>query len=221
MDSRFKTVGDAIKQLDPDHLISEYSKKISELFWISLKQESDRAVVITVGCLLDDLLEALIRAYYIKEPKVKDLFKNDHILQSFYSKINIAFFSGLIANFIYHDLLIICKIRNKFAHEVAADLNFMNRTVLQLTNSCELRPKELDEITQAELGEISVHDLQRLKFVIIVQQIVDHLVFTEQLLLRRRPPYPIKFFALNKLPYGEMALTKSKILQIIRSQKKR
>ena len=218
MSKNFKNIGDAVKQLDPDNTIREYSKQISELFWDSLSQESDRAVVIIVGCLLDNLLEKLISAYYVKEPKVKDLFKNDHILQAFFAKINIAFFSGLISNFIYHDLLTICKIRNKFAHEVAADLSFTHRAISQLINSCELRPKDIDDVTKAELDDILA---QRIKFVIIVQQIIVNLCYTEQLLLRKRPPYPVELFKLDKLPYGEMALTKSQIFQIMHSQTKR
>lgn len=186
--------------------IREYIKQIQMPWDESLSQDSDRSISIISGCLLDILLEKLIRAYFIKDKKVKDLFSNDHILHSFYSKIQISFYSGLIARPIYNDLMRICKIRNKFAHDVTADLNFQDTSISQIINNCELRSKDPEIISARE------------KYVIIVQQILDHLCHTEQMLSRYQLIYPIEYFGYDKLPYGEMAVSKSQVLEHMKSQ---
>ncbi len=136
-------------------------EELSKPFWDALTKESDRAIAIIAACLLDDLLEKLIRASYIKAPQVKSLFKNDHILQSFFSKISVAYFSGLIPKFVYHDLRLICEIRNKFAHSITANLTFTDSSVTQQINSFELRPRTLNGVTAPKM-----------KFIIVVQQII-------------------------------------------------
>ena len=83
MISDFKDIRDVIKQLNLGDSIGKYSEEASQSFLDCIVQESDRAVTIIVGCLLGSALEKLIRAYYVKEKQVGDLFRNDHILQSF------------------------------------------------------------------------------------------------------------------------------------------
>ena len=173
-----------------------------------MEQDSDRALVIICACLLDNLLEKLIRASYVKDSQVKSLFKNDHILQSFFAKINIAYFSGLIPKVIYHDLKLICEIRNKFAHEVTASLNFNSKIISQRISSCEIRPKTMDD-TPA----------YRIKFVIIIQQLIAHLGYFEHLLLHSKPPNLVESFKLNDRKWGEAALTKEEIIAVIRKER--
>ena len=177
----------------------------SEPFDTALKQGGDRSIAIISACLLDNLLERLIRAFYAKDPAVKLIFKTDHILQSFFAKINIAYFSGLIPKAIYHDLKLICEIRNKFAHEVTANLDFNSTIISQRINKCEIRPKTMDDIPE-----------YKIKFVIIIQQLVDHLCYFEHLLLHSKPPNLVESFKLNDRKWGEAALTKDQIYNIIR-----
>ena len=150
--------------------------------------------------MLDNLLERLIQAFYIKGPAVKLIFKTDHILQSFYAKINIAYFSGLIPKAIYHDLKLICEIRNKFAHEVTANLDFNSIIISQRIDKCEIRPKTMDDIPE-----------YKIKFILIVQQLIDHLCFFEHLLLNSKPTNIVESFKLNDWKWGEAALTKEQI----------
>lgn len=188
---------------DLEQLLTE----LSEPFWDSLEKESDRAVAVIVGCLLDNMVERLLRAFYVKDTQVKHLFTNDHILQTFFAKINIAYFSGLLPRVIYHDLKLICEIRNKFAHEVTSGFSFSNETVVQKINSCELRPKTLDHVS-----------VTKLKFIIIVQQIIALLGAFEQLLVKTRPVHLVDRFNMNEWSYDEIALTKSEITDIIRGK---
>ena len=117
----------------------------------ALEQENDRAIAIISACLIDNLLEGILRAFYIRDPKVKMIFKNDQILQSLFAKINVAYFSGLIPQVIYHDLKLICEIRNKFAHEVTTDLDFNNSMICQRIGKCIMRPKTIDDIPANKL----------------------------------------------------------------------
>lgn len=187
---------------------TEYLSVLSKPFWEALKKESDRAIVIIVACLLDNLLEELIRASYIKEPQVKYLFKNDHILQSFFAKINIAYFSGLIPKFVYHDLKSICEIRNKFAHEITGNLNFSTRIIEEKINSCDLRPRTLDDVS-----------VPRLKFILIVQIIVAYLGCWERDISQLQPPHLVELLGMKNIPFDELALTRKEISDIIRKER--
>ena len=159
-----------------------YTYEAAQPFWQSLVQENDRAVAITIACAFDDLLEKLLRAYFVKERQVKDLFGNDHILQSFFSKINISYYSGLIPKFMYNDLIIICKIRNKFAHKIASNLSFTNPDMLAMINKLEERPRDLDDWKPEGATDSQI---ARLKFTVVVQQLIDHLGVIIKLLLAK------------------------------------
>jgi len=196
-------------------LLTELSKpfeeqltELSKPFWDALEKESDRAIGIIAACLLDNLLEKLIRAAYIKDPQVKFLFKDDHILQSFFPKINIAYFSGLIPKLVYHDLKLICEIRNRFAHAITTNLTFSESSIAQRIDSCALRPKTLDDVFAP-----------RVKFIIVVQQIVGLLGFWEKTLSKARLPNLVELFKLNDLPFEELALTKEEIIDVIRKER--
>ncbi|MFO7772965.1 MAG: hypothetical protein R6V59_03340 [Dehalococcoidia bacterium] len=196
----------ALEKLDKDffHKLRAELDERSEPFDTALQQPSDRATAIISTCLLDDLLERLLRTFYIKDPAVKSIFRDDHILQSFYAKINIAYFSGLIPKAIYHDLKLVCEIRNRFAHEVTADLGFDSTVISQRIAKCELRPKTMDDVT-----------MYRIKFIIILQQLIDHLCFLEHLLLSSSHCNLVEAFKLNDWKWGEAALTKEKIADIV------
>jgi len=183
----------------------EQIKELSKPFWDALAKESDRAIAIIAACLLDNLLEKLIRTSYIKDPQVRYLFKNDRILQTFFSKINIAYFSGLIPKFVYHDLKLICEIRNKFAHSITANLTFTESSIVQRINSFELRPKTLDKVAAPKI-----------KFIIVVQQIVTLLGYWEHFLSKAKLPNLVELLKLNKFPFEELALTKDEIYEVLR-----
>ena len=182
-------------------------RKLDELdpFWKAFEKESDRAVAIIAVCLLDDLLEKVIRASYIRDPQVKSLFKNDHILQSFFAKINIVYFSGLIPKVIYHDLKLICEIRNRFAHAVIANLRFTHETIVQRIDRFALGPKTISELSAP-----------RVKFTSVVSQIVAVLQVLEQVLSRGRPPNLVELFKLEGGTFPKWLLTQTEMRSLLR-----
>jgi DNA-binding MltR family transcriptional regulator len=187
--------------------VSSAWDKHLEPFFKSLEQENDRAFAIISGCLIDNMLERLIRAFYIKDPAVKSIFKSDHMLQSLSSKINIAYFSGLLPKTIYHDLKIICEIRNKFAHETIVNFTFDGATISQRINRCELRPGKMDDIPA-----------NRLKFMLIVEQIIIFICYFELLLINNKPSNLVESFELDDKDWGKLTLTKEQIDEVIRKQ---
>jgi hypothetical protein len=136
-----------------DTWVEEGKEDLASLnpFWKAMDKESDRAIAIISAILLDNLLERLIKASYIKDPRVDTIFKNDHILRSFHTKISIAYFSGLIPKFLYNDLKLICEIRNKFAHDVVADLEFDDRRIVQRIDQFSQIHEELIKIYPPKL----------------------------------------------------------------------
>lgn len=187
----------------------EESNKRMKPWWDTLEKESDMSVAIVAATLLDVLLEEAIRTFYVKDRHAADLFKNDHMLMTFYSKINVAYYSGFIPKVIYHDLKIVCKIRNRFAHSLLAGLDFKEKRLVSLIQECELRPKTMDDVFAP-----------RLKYVLIVQQLADHLIIFTQVAGKMRPKQFVECFNMGKWDLSEATLTKSKVEKLLRESRR-
>lgn len=96
-------------------------------------------------------------------------------------------FSGLIPNFAYHDLKLICGIRNKFAHAIIADLNFSDTSIVQRIEKFIAGPKKIAELSEPKT-----------KFTIVVAQYVAILQAIEHMLSKARPPHLVELFKLNE-----------------------
>ena len=101
------------------------------VFFDAFDKETDRGMAIVLACFLDNMLEKLIRAVYRKDPRINILFKDNQILQSFYNKVCITYFSGLIPEALYYDLKLVGEIRNKFAHSVLDTVSFNDVSIAQ------------------------------------------------------------------------------------------
>jgi len=205
---RYKSVQKLRKDFNNDESIMDdinnYVEQIIIPWHDCLSENSNRSIAIVAGCVLDQLLEKLISAYFIKDKGVRNLFTNDHILQSLFSKIQIAFYSGLIARPFYHDLTNICKIRNKFAHHISANLTFQDASISNIVNNCELRPRD-PEIKSAKV-----------KYIIIVATLIYWLCVAERFLSKYQLLYPFEYFDFEKIPFHELAPSKSYIIEFIR-----
>jgi DNA-binding MltR family transcriptional regulator len=92
-------------------------------FYEELQSESPRAAVIIASAFLDAQLRELIaRSLVDDEKEVDELLgtenKPDRPLSSFSARIRTAYCMGLIGESMRHDLNVIRKIRNKFAHKM-------------------------------------------------------------------------------------------------------
>lgn len=187
-------------------IIETYYKDTQITFFPNISDSiSDRELAIICASIVDQQLERLLTTFFIKVAGVKKIFKDEHILNSLYSKINIVYYSGLIPKWLYNDLVIINNIRNKFAHTYKADLKFDDKYFNQKIDSCELRPKTLDSIK-----------VQRIKYVIVVSQVLTLLQIMNALLDWAKPKNFVESFGIKDWKYEEMALKKEEIIEIIK-----
>ena len=82
------------------------------------QQLSDRGIVLVSAELISVLLQELICKKLLSDSQIikKLFYQPGSSLGSFYSKIELSFAMGLISDDEYHDLQIVRKIRNQFAH---------------------------------------------------------------------------------------------------------
>jgi DNA-binding MltR family transcriptional regulator len=109
--------------------------KDHEGFREELKNESDRAVAIVGAAFLDEHLRDVIGYFLIDDKRaIEGLFRVNGVLGSFGGKIEMAYCLGLLSKRDYHDLKVIQKIRNRFAHELHG-LSFASE---QIVEQCKL-----------------------------------------------------------------------------------
>lgn len=87
-------------------------------FHSSLSEESDRARVIVVACWIEEFLKVKLMNEFSKgnANARKSLFSDNGPFGTFSAKINAAFCAGWIDSDVYHDIQVIRKLRNLFAH---------------------------------------------------------------------------------------------------------
>lgn len=188
------------------------SQRHEDLFsaWTSMQGAGERGTAIMACCYLDDLLEALLRSAYIKDKNVDALFKDDRMLQSFFNKISIAYFSGLLPSFIYHDLRLICEIRNRFAHKLVPELTFNANDIKQRILKCELRPQtfEPDFMPMAQ-------------YLVIVIELGFYLDRLNYIISHNDPRGCIHYgeIDISDTPHEEWAITKEQVLSILKQKR--
>lgn len=84
---------------------------------VEAAQAKERVQGIVLMCGLDHDLEQLLRTVMIDDRSVDELMDDGQALQSFSSKLKLAYALGLISEMIRRDLYSLNKIRNAFAHE--------------------------------------------------------------------------------------------------------
>lgn len=105
---------------------------------INLANESDRGCVIVAAAILDQKLESIIRETAenneLSNKNMKSLFDMSGPISNFSSKILLSRAFGLIDEKALHDLLIVRKLRNTFAH-ATEEASFLNSDVVQKIRS--------------------------------------------------------------------------------------
>jgi hypothetical protein len=103
-----------------DDLLFETSAECVRFFVREFDKESDRACVILGSAMLEQALETLLRARFVRISKKQDpLFDEPYApLKAFRAKIDIAHRIGLITQDIAKALHLVRATRNDFAHNV-------------------------------------------------------------------------------------------------------
>lgn len=103
----------------------EHIRTVSNEF----ENATDRAVAVVAGAFLEELLEDLLKTFFVKDEKSnKKVFEGYGPLATFNSKIEISYRLGLITKNERNKLHTIRSIRNDFAHTVG-DLSFSNQSI--------------------------------------------------------------------------------------------
>lgn len=121
-------------------------------FFESLSKESDRGLVLVSASFLEEALESLLRARFsMRHPKSKAYFKklfgDFRSLYSFSAKLEICYAMDLIGEWMYRDLEIVRKLRNRFAHSVES-ARFDLPEVVQLTEKLKAADIAVTTITE-------------------------------------------------------------------------
>ena len=113
-------------------------------FFEELQSESPRAAVIIASAFLDAQLREILSNSFVDDKKiVEELLDSDFL--TFSSRTKIAYCMGLISKNIFHDLNIVRKIRNKFAHKMHG-YSFDEPEVVNWCNSLKLA-KMITDVT--------------------------------------------------------------------------
>ena len=133
----------------------------SELF--KYDKGDDRTIVIVGGTFLEIALEHILYSFLPEENKeVERLMEYNQPLGNFSNKITMCYCLGLIDEIIKHDLNLIRKIRNEFAHDLYA--SFENEKIANWCRSLKwhkimiFRPTPADT-TNRDLFQVGVHTL--------------------------------------------------------------
>ncbi len=172
-------------------------------YWDSFQESSDRGFAIIVGCILDDELQEILTKFFIKDKKVKNLFSNQNLLMHANSKIQLAYFLGIIPKIVYEDLIRINTIRNKFAHNFHASLEFNDEAILGILKGCNFAYDPLP-------GEVS----GRLQFILCITQLYGLLKIVKHLLTSHPTGFFIDAFNLKDIPAEELRLTEAELLKL-------
>ena len=82
-----------------------------------LEKESDRGAVLVAAAFLDDSLSNLLRSVMVDDKNLIDsLLRPDGPLGTFSARIKVCQAFGLLESDVYHDLQLIRRLRNEFAH---------------------------------------------------------------------------------------------------------
>jgi DNA-binding MltR family transcriptional regulator len=87
--------------------------RVADLF----QGETDRAAAILGASYLETLLEKLLRTKLVQTPTT-DIFSGHGPLATFSSRTDVAYALGLFHEGVYHDLILVRRVRNEFAHDI-------------------------------------------------------------------------------------------------------
>lgn len=130
-----RTKGDVTMKNSVD---TTYDQMLDDLIKLTgeLNEETDRGVALVGMAFLEDALEDLLRAFFVKEPKgIANGFLGN---RAFYSNIELSYCLGLIGPDIRQDLHAIRLIRNEFAHS-HKHINFDSTEVNSKCDSLKAR----------------------------------------------------------------------------------
>lgn len=203
-------LGDLLKEIDLSEIIKnsdgplnqdEAKLQIAQVlvdeqqwssFFHELKLESDRGAAVLSAIWIEELLTRKFKSLFSKgnSDARKKLFDNNGPLSSFSSKITAAYCLGWLGQDTYHDINLVRKIRNTFAHHLHG-ISLEDAEIRDLINQFKMPRKyyhdweEFRVVTNSEetavifyIGETPTEagyelDFQRLRYTIILSLLIN------------------------------------------------
>lgn len=115
-----------------------------------LAKESDRGKVLISTGFLEEQLKNVLLAFMLHTPQANELVSSANApLGTFSSRISSCYVLGLISEDEHHDLTLIRRIRNDFAHNIHT--NFDTKSVV---DRCKQLRLKAHDYTSEKLGEV-------------------------------------------------------------------
>jgi DNA-binding MltR family transcriptional regulator len=138
----------------------------SRRFIEDLQKETDRGAALIGAAFLDNVLESMLRAYFVDDKKVvNELLNSNNLLGTLSVKGKLAYCLGLIGRENYRDINVIRKIRNEFAH-VDKPVSFNMPEVKDLCQGL-ISPKVINPV-----GKLSNRDIFIMSVVLVSNQLL-------------------------------------------------
>ena len=137
----------------PDDIREKYPNL--ENFWPYLEllnKESDRGAVLISTGFLEQQLKDVLLAFMLSVPQSEDLVEGHNApLGTFSSRITTCYVLGLISDNEHHDLNLLRRIRNDFAHDIHT--SFETQSIIDRCKELQHKAHDYDSET---LGEVRV-----------------------------------------------------------------
>jgi DNA-binding MltR family transcriptional regulator len=89
----------------------------SRRFIEDLQKETDRGAALIGAAFIDNVMESMLRAYFVDDKEIVDeILNSNDLIGNLSVKGKLAYCLGLIGKENYRDINVIRKIRNEFAH---------------------------------------------------------------------------------------------------------
>lgn len=120
--------------------------------WNLLRHESDRGCALVAGAVLDELLGALLRAYFVHDKKCQErlFFGSNAPLRSWSARIDMCYALDLVSQTVHHDLTLLRTIRNSAAHfdkKSGFGTGFDSSSVEQKCRALRLAPASFSSVS--------------------------------------------------------------------------
>ena len=137
----------------PDDLQEKYPNLAK--FWPYLDllgKESDRGKVLISTGFLEEQLKDVLLAYLLDKPQAADLVTGSYApLGTFSARIAACYLLGLISEVEHHDLTLLRRIRNDFAHDIHTSFETPG-----IIDRCKQLRLKAHDYTSEKMGEIVV-----------------------------------------------------------------
>jgi len=135
-----------IPEVPPDEMLPEGIREAALL----MSLETDRGSILVAAAQIDDMLKDLLLARMLatdgmskkQRERLDNLVGINGALGVFSARIDLAYFLGLIAEDVHHDLHILREMRNDAAHRVSKK-DFREETLASRSGSFKIMPAEV------------------------------------------------------------------------------